>query len=373
MDPREAGNKGSGLRRKKIAGLIVIGMLAVILSGCQTLTFYKQAIQGQYQIFSRERPIQKVLADTNTSPALKQRLEFVLQLRQFADTQLKLPVDKQYTKYADLGRRYVVWDVYAAPEFSLEAKKWWYPFVGSLDYRGYFSEKAARSYASKLGQHNYDVYVGGVEAYSTLGWFKDPILNTFIFNRDLDLAETLFHELAHQKVFVGGDTDFNEAFATTVGEEGVRRWLRAHNDAAGRDQYLVDVEHDEQFVALILSTRRKLAALYKTEPKPEDRKTPASVKAADREKKAAIIDQLRQNYQDLRARWGGYSGYDKWFKGPLNNAQLNTISTYYKLVPVFQKMLSANGGDLEKFYQQADKLAHFSKKERKKRLEELAK
>ena len=154
-------------------------------------------------------------------------MQLVSKLRDFADRDLKLPVNGHYRKYVDVHRTFVVWNVEAAPEFSMEPKSWWYPLVGSLEYRGYFAESNARGYAARLKKKGYDVYVAGTTAYSTLGWFKDPILNTFVFQPEGELAETIFHEQGHQRVFAGGDTNFNEAFATTVGQEGARRWLRA--------------------------------------------------------------------------------------------------------------------------------------------------
>src|SRR6266403_163267 len=218
--------------RKWLLGSALLAVI-LIVSGCQTLSFYGQAIKGQYQLLAHRQPIEKLIADSSTPAQLKNQLELVQKLRAFADKELKLPVDGHYTKYVDVHRPFVVWNVEAAPEFSLEPKSWWYPLVGSLEYRGYFSESGARDYAERLRKRGYDVYVGGATAYSTLGWFKDPILNTFVFESEGDLAETIFHELGHQRVFASGDTDFNEAFATTVGQEGARRWLRLKGDAAG--------------------------------------------------------------------------------------------------------------------------------------------
>src|SRR5262245_58234042 len=209
-----------------LAGVLCLPWLA----GCGTVGYYAQAIRGQCQILHRQEPIARLLQDTNTPPRLRQRLELVLRLREFAERDLGLDANGHYRHYADLRRPFAVWNVYAAPEFSLKAKAWWYPVVGRLEYQGYFDEAKARRYASRLATDGYDVYVGGVPAYSTLGWFRDPVLNTFVFDDDVDLADTLLHELAHQRLFVAGDTDFNEAFATAVAEAGVQRWLRAADD-----------------------------------------------------------------------------------------------------------------------------------------------
>ena len=226
--------------RKWLLGLLLV-LVVLGVSGCQTLSYYGQAIQGQYQIITHQQKIEKLLADPDTPAPLKAKLQLVQTLRTFAAKDLKLPVDGHYQKYVDVQRPYVVWNVEAAREFSLEAKSWWYPFVGSLDYRGYFSESGARKYAARLEKKGYEVCVEGVTAYSTLNWFRDPLLNTFIFEPEADLAETLFHELGHQRVFTHDDTDFNEAFATTVGQEGARRWLRAKGDGAEGEKYLAEL------------------------------------------------------------------------------------------------------------------------------------
>jgi predicted aminopeptidase len=266
--------------------------------------------------------------------------------------------------------------VEAAPEFSLEPRTWWYPFVGSLEYHGYFSERSARNYAARVQKKGCDVYVGGVTAYSTLGWFKDPILNTFIFDPEPDLAETIFHELGHQRVFASGDTDFNEAFATTVGQEGARRWLRTKGDRAALEEYLAELRRTAQFAYLIKNTRERLETLYANQRTKGARiKTTKEQRAVLREEwrqqKQALFDRLRQEYTQLKAQWGGDTEYDKWFAQPLNNAQLNSVAAYYDLVPGFEQLLKLNGGDLGKFYEAADKLAHEQKAERQQRLRSL--
>jgi len=274
-----------------------------------------------------------------------------------------------------LHRPFVVWNVEAAREFSLEPKTWWYPMVGSLAYRGYFSKEGARRYAERFRKSGYDVFVGGVEAYSTLGWFKDPLLNTFIFNPDAELAETLFHELAHQQVFARGDTDFNEAFATTVGQEGARRWLRSKRSAADYAAYAAQLERTRQFVHLIMGARLKLEQLY-GDTRDEDGKIKAAKKPPRsseemRRGKQQIMAQLQEDYKMVKAQWGGDGEYDDWFARPLNNAQLNSVAAYYDLVPAFERLLQINNGDLEKFYEAAEQLAKLSKKDRQQQLREL--
>jgi len=310
------------------------------------MRYYGQAIHGEYQILAHRQSIDKLIANPTTTVKLRRQLELIRQLRVFAGTELKLPVDGSYNKYVDVHRKYVVWDVQAAPQFSLDPKTWWYPFLGRLAYRGYFSEKSAQECAGRLARNGFDVYVDGVEAYSTLGWFKDPLLSTFIDERESDLAELLFHELAHKRLFVNGDTDFNEAFATTVGQEGSRRWLRSRNETAVLQEYEAGLIRDRQFVALVLSAREQLQKLYMSSP------------AADLPyEKQRGFDDLRRRYEDLKASWGGYSGYDDWFSHDLNNAKLNTIANYYDLVPGFQHLLELNGGDMQKFYDAVQEVA----------------
>jgi len=352
-------------------GLIVLTLLLIVIgvSGCETFGFYKQAIKGQYQLIAGQQPIDKLLANSQTEPRLKKQLQLLQDLRGFAGKELKLPVDNHYKKYVDVHRPYVVWNVEAAPEFSMESKSWWYPLVGSLEYRGYFSEHAAQHYGGTLRKKGYDVYIGGASAYSTLGWFNDPILNTFIFDPAPDLAETIFHELGHQRVFARGDTDFNEAFATTVGEEGARRWLRAKGDTNAFENYQAELERNNDFVHLIMDARQELETLYGDE-KTEAGKIKASKKPHDippdqlRERKKKIFDQLQTHYAQVKTQWGGNTDYDGWFSRQLNNAQLNSVAAYYDLVPGFMQLLNLNGGDLEKFYDAAERLSKKPKKER---------
>jgi predicted aminopeptidase len=359
------------LRKWQAVPALLLAVLA--MSGCQTLSYYSQAIKGQYQIVARQQKIEKLLADPQAPASLKAKLQLVQSLRAFATKDLQLPVDGHYEKYADLHRPFVVWNVEAAPEFSLAPKTWWYPWVGSLEYRGFFAERAAQQYAARLREKGYDVYVGGVAAYSTLGWFKDPVLNTFVFDPEPDLAETIFHELGHQRVFASGDTDFNEAFATAVGQEGARRWLRAKGDQAALDKYLAQVRRTAQFAHLIMSTRERLETLYG-----DERAEAGKIKAAKkqravppeqlRQQKQQLLDHFRQEYTHLKAQWGGDSEYDEWFARPLNNAQLNSVANYYDLVPGFERLLESKGGDLGKFYEAADRLARKPKAERHRRL-----
>lgn len=286
-----------------------------------------------------------MIADPSTSPALRRKLEEVEGIRRFASEHLSLPGEKSYGKYADLGREHVVWVIYAAPEFSLEPKTWFYPAVGKLDYRGYFNEADAKALAAKLRAEKYDVCVGGVDAYSTLGWFHDPVLNTFAGYPDIDLAETIFHELLHRKVFHAGDTVFNESLANTVAEEGVRRWLRAEGRVADLGKYEERLVRRREFYREIDRAHERLKRLYAS----------GESAAVMRRGKVAELEKLRDQFRELRRRWGG-RGLDYWLEEDINNGHIVSLDLYYQQMPVFQKLLADCGGDLDLFYKKAARL-----------------
>jgi predicted aminopeptidase len=332
---------------------VVLGcacLLAVLaLSGCQSVRFYTQAVAGQYEILARQRPIEDLIRDPATDPKLKAQLELVKRIRTFAEQDLKLPTGGSYVKYADLQREYVVWNVNVAPPLSLQPKTWWFPIVGNASYRGYFSEADARHYAAIWDKKGWDTYIGDVPTYSTLGWFPDPLLSTFIFEPEPDLADTIFHELTHKRLFVAGDTDFNEALAVMVADEGVRRWYHASANSRAYELYSQGARQENDFLKLVMATRSELETVY------GDAGMSAEVKLR---RKAEIIAQTRVNYTKLKAAWGvEQAGYDHWFSGSLNNAQLSTVAAYYDLVPSFQAILRAQGGDLEKFFHEVEGLA----------------
>ncbi|HWV98353.1 MAG TPA: aminopeptidase [Candidatus Acidoferrum sp.] len=363
--------------KKVLIGAVLVAAVGA-LSGCHTLQFYGQAIKGQYQLVAHEQSILKLTNDPHTPPRLKQRLDLLERLRAFAAQELKLPVDDHYRKYVDVHRPFVVWNVEAAPQFSLQARTWWYPLVGSLEYRGYFSLRGATNYAGYLRRKGYDVSVGGVSAYSTLGWFKDPALSTFLFDSEAELAETVFHELAHQRLFAHGDTDFNEAFATSVGEEGARRWLKTNGTAAELDQYAAHLRRNDQFVHLVIATRVRLEAVYGDAVSQGVRVKATSknhdVSAAQLlRQKQAVLEDMKNEYARLKAAWGGDPEYDGWFAHQVNNAGLNSVAAYYDFVPGFDRLLAQNGGDLEKYYAAAKAISKKPKKERHEALRVLAK
>jgi predicted aminopeptidase len=324
--------------------LILLAAVSV-LSSCQTLRFYGQAVAGQMEIFQKSRPISKVLADSATTPSLQQQLRAVQGIRQFASDHLSLPGDQSYGTYADLGRPHVVWVLYAAPEFSLTAKTWHYPAIGEMDYRGYFHEQDTKAFAAELKSQGYDVFIGGVDAYSTLGWFHDPVLNTFIRYPAVDLAETLFHELTHRKVFRRGDTVFNESLANTVAEEGVKRWLRHQGRLADLKNYEQRLIRRRQFYQQIDRTRAALEALYAS----------ATSETSKRDEKKRLLAKLRDDFRELRRRWGGH-GLEGWLREDLNNGHLISLKLYAEKMPIFQKLLSDCGGDLDDFFRKVGQL-----------------
>ena len=315
------------------------------LPACSTLRFFGQAVGGQVEILRKSRPNNEVMADPATKPGLRRRLAEVERIRRFASEHLLLPGDASYGKYADLGREHVVWVLYAAPEFSLKPKTWHYPVVGNMDYRGYFRERDTEELAGRLRGEGYDVFVGGVDAYSTLGWFHDPVLNTFVNYPDIDLAETIFHELTHRKVFHPGATVFNESLANTVAEEGVQRWLKHDGRLADLRNYQQRLVRRREFYQEIDRSRVALGALYASG-------RPA---AEMRREKAAILSRLRERFRDLRRRWGGH-GLEEWLVEKLNNGHIVSLNIYADKMPVFQKLLADCGGDLDLFFKMAAKM-----------------
>jgi predicted aminopeptidase len=322
---------------------IAIAFAACSMSGC----YLMQAASGQMEIVQKRRPIADVVADPATSEALRTRLEYISAAREFASRELALPDNDSYRSYADLGRPYVVWNVFATDEFSIEPLRWCFPIAGCVVYRGYFDEQAAQNYARRLRFRDYDTAVGGVSAYSTLGHFQDPILNTMLGWSDAQLAATLFHELAHQVAYAPSDSEFNEAFATVVEEAGIERWLASRSRPEELQAWRVQRERQQQFVELLLETRDRLNALYRSDASDNEK----------RDRKQQEFARLKLDYQALKREWGGYAGYDRWFDRTLNNAHLVSAATYYGCVPQLQARLAALGGDLAKFYEEMKSLA----------------
>ncbi|MCH6581807.1 MAG: aminopeptidase [Proteobacteria bacterium] len=341
------------------SGVIVLAL--VITSGCAKLGYYTQAIGGQLEILAKRRSIPALLDDPDTAPELGARLAPILEMRTFASEELGLPDNKSYRTYVDLKRRYAVWNVFAAPELSLDPVNWCFVFVGCVSYRGYFSERGAQKFANKLAQDNYDVYVAGIAAYSTLGWFHDPMLNTILRRTEPEIAGLIFHELTHQVVYVRGHTEFNESFALTVELEGIKRWLAAKGSTDQFQKYLVSKKRRDEFVQLVMKLRRQLGEIYAAETSDDEKRAA---------KQEAFI-RIRRNYEELKKDWGGYTGHDAWFARDLNNAHLVSVGLYNQYVPAFQALLSQHNGDFKAFYGVVQELSQLSKAKRAEKLRSL--
>ncbi|HTW38089.1 MAG TPA: aminopeptidase [Steroidobacteraceae bacterium] len=332
------------------ARLALVSALVLALPGCYVL----QAAHGEVAVLAKRRPIAQVIEDPKTPPRLRATLEQVRAAREFATRELYLPNNRSYRTYADIGRPYVVWNVVAAPEFSVVPQHWCFPIVGCVAYRGYFSERRARAFAAQLKARGFDVSLGGVPAYSTLGRFADPVLNTMLPYGNTELAGIIFHELAHQLLYVPGDSSFNEAFAVTVEHEGVKRWLLLQGRAADLARYEAADARDLAYVRLFRRYRAMLARLYAS----------GLAVARMRERKRAVFAALAADMSRLAARSRGPAPYQDWIDAGLNNADLASVATYYDCVPGFERLLRADGGDLKRFYANVRNLAHEPQTER---------
>lgn len=343
---------------RNIIVLLLLLALQGFLSACTESGYLVHSIRGHFDLMSRARPIDAVLRDSNTPVDVRTQLQKALELRHFAVATLHLPDNGSYRDYADLERPYAVWNLVAAPEFSLELQQWCFPVAGCVSYRGYFDESRGTAMASALAGKGYDVDLYGVQAYSTLNWFDDPVLNTFLLDDDIRLASLLFHEMAHQVIYLPGDTAFNEAFAKTVEIEGLRRWFDAAEDwqECQRRERLA-----RQFRHYLDDVRGDLAELYRSELDPE----------AMRRAKSVLLAEALADYARLKEGWGGYDGFDRWMEKGLNNARLSSVAVYHDLVPAFQQLLSRTGYDLPRFYAEVKDLAALDNTKRLARLQRL--
>ncbi|MDX8452717.1 aminopeptidase [Mesorhizobium sp. VK9D] len=311
------------------------------VTGCTSISYYAQSLEGHVEIMAARKNVAKLIRDPSTPEALRAKLTSASAIRRFATEELALPDNNSYRSYVDLGRNDVTLAVFAAPQFSLAPITWCFPVFGCVPYKGYFSRKDALETAAELQRQGLDVYVSGVTAYSTLGWFSDPLLSTMLRQNDTYLASLVFHELAHQKVYVNGDSAFNEAFAVAVETTGTRKWLRATGNRAGLRSYEADRQRKADFLGLISKTRDELRQVYGSPRSPEQ------MAAA----KAATIDRLRMRYRQMRdKRWAGYRGYDAWFDSPINNAKLAATAVYGEQVPAFLRLFDLCAGDYPRFY-----------------------
>jgi predicted aminopeptidase len=335
---------------------LVIVIYGTTLSGC-ALPYYWQAAAGQLELLRQRVPIEEVLNDPDQDADTRASLFRVVQIRNFAVEELDLPDSDSYQSYVELGRPYVVWNVVAAEEFSIEARRWCFPIAGCVTYRGYFNEQDAERYADELKADGLDTYIAGASAYSTLGYFADPILSTMLTGGESYIASLIFHELAHQRAYIPGETELNEAFATAVAEHGTRLWLLRAGDQQALAANAERQARREGFYQLVAGQQNLLRVLYDGEKD----------ETAMRSAKSEAIVAMRMEYQALREAWGGASDYDAWIGGPLNNAQLASVSAYSQLLPGFREFIRVNG--LVELYAEMDRLEALSPDARQVRVE----
>lgn len=333
----------------------------LVLSGCSSISYYLHAINGHAELLNRQQPVNEVINDPQTSEAVRAALLEFQQARTFAVDVLHLPDNDSYRYYADIERNYAAWNVIAAPALSVEPRQWCYLIAGCFNYRGFFNEQKAMDYAKQLQQAGFDTYVAGARAYSTLGWFDDPLLNTMLVQNEARRIGILFHELAHQKIYVDDDSAFNEGFAVFIEQEGVRRWLQSKNQPYKAAQYAQTLHRRRQFHTLLLDYRHKLDRLYHSQQSDEDKL----------QLKRILFSRLKQAYRQLRQQWHGYSGYDSWMSRPLNNAHLALVATYREQVSYFEQLLAGHDGDLTAFYQAVEQLADLPAEQRRQRLADI--
>lgn len=350
--------------RRWLAALSVALSLA-LLGGCAQLGYLGQAVGGHLDLLARARPVDEWLPDPALQPGLAERLRLSQQMREFASRELALPDNASYRRYAELGRAAVVWNVVAAPELGLRLKTWCYPVMGCAGYRGYFKQAEAEAMAAQLRGEGWEVAVYPVPAYSSLGWSNwiggDPLLNTFIRYPEPELAGMIFHELAHQQLYVADDTAFNEGYASTVEQLGIQAWLaqRGPLAAAEQDAYRGRQQRRAEFQALTARYRAALDAVYRSRLAPQ----------AQRERKAGLFAALRADYAQLRdGPWAGDRRYEGWFAGA-NNASLAIQAAYSDLGPGFTALFQRLGGDWPRFHAEVRGLAPLAPAERRRQLE----
>ncbi len=336
-------------------------MIVVLLGcvGCDSLRFYGQAGRGQAAVLRARQPVAALLAAPDTAPELKARLASSREILDFAEQVLLLEVGTRYSSYVELPRRYALWNVVAAPEFSVVAKTWCYPFAGCSGYRGYFKESQSHRYARRLASEGYDVQVAGVVAYSTLGWFDDPLMSSFIDLPMPEFAGLLFHELAHSQLYVPGDTDFNEAFATFVQRQGVTAWLSATADGALLQDVTRRWRVGDRFARYMLGWQAELRELYVREYS----------EFVGRTFKAALLAEVVRCFEAHRVLFD--DSYDEYFRVPLDNARFVAFAAYRQWVPSLAQLFARSGGNWTEFYVRAGELAEMDAGQRRVELEAL--
>ena len=335
---------------------VLVLLAASTVSACSSFGYYMDLMAGHSELLEQQKPVSELIEDKKTNEGLRKALLKSQKIRDFASKSLYLPENDSYRQYADLNRPFVVWNVVAAKKLSVEAKKWCFLFVGCLSYKGYFSKKDAQIEAKQLAAAGYDVHIAGAKAYSTLGWFDDPLLNTMMYRSEARRAGIVFHELAHQLIYIENDTAFNEAFATVVEQEGIRLWFNKNGKHKEYTDYLEQNKRDAQVNDLLLETRKALMLLYKSDAS-EERKLVS---------KKQYFALLQEKYQQLKKTWTGknVNAFDEWMTQGLNNSHLLLIATYYDLVPGLRALLKKEQYDLRKFYAVVDNLGKENKEKR---------
>jgi predicted aminopeptidase len=339
------------MKRRQIKHIFLISFLTLGSASCASTTYYLQSVNGHIDILMKKQPISEIIVNEDTDEILQEKLEMVVDIRRFTSEYLALPDNGSYTEYADLGREFVIWNVFATPELSLEPEQWCFLFVGCLNYRGYYSKESAFRYAQELETQGYDIFVGGVSAYSTLGWFKDPVLNTMLERDELYLANLIFHELAHQKFYLKNDTAFNEAFAEAVAHTGVQLWLGQRGSDAAKRRFSDKQADKTFFVNLVLKYREKLESVYNSDGTIEEKRTA----------KRLLLDRLAEEYAELNQAVENGGRYSEWLSSGLNNAKLITVITYQDYVSGFLALFHHVDENYQNFYELVLKLSNCDK------------
>jgi predicted aminopeptidase len=361
--PRPIGANSDAARRRRWPIVLAVVAGAVTLAACaafETVDYYWQGAAGQWDLISRSEPIPAVIGKSDA--ALAERLERIRQIRTFASHDLGLPDNGSYTRYTDLGRPFVTWNVFATPELSMTPRQWCFPIAGCVNYRGYFRETEAQGEQQRLKAAGDDVYVGGVPAYSTLGWFDDRVLSSFVRWPETEVARLIFHELAHQILYVKSDSVFNESFATAVEEAGLARWIAQRHDPKLAQQAARTDRLRAKFRDLVRTTRARLSEIYGSTLSDDDK----------RRGKAVALAAMKAAYDSEKAGEPGLGGYDRWFAQQPNNAALAAIGIYTDRVPAFRELLHEANDDLPRFYERVRALSELPKPARDAALDALS-
>jgi predicted aminopeptidase len=337
--------------------LIITILCLLINTACTSFGYYVHSMSGQMQVLFKKKPLSELINDPDTDNVLREKLIHVQEILEFAHQSLFLPDNGSYRHYTDLNRQFVVWNVVAAPEFSLTPKQWCFLVVGCINYRGYFNAEDATQYANYLQKRGWEVHIGGVTAYSTLGWFRDPVISTMINREEWEIARLLFHELAHQLLYIKDDTEFNEAFADSVSLIGLQHWLQSQ--APMKQQQVMElISHEDEFTQLALETRNALQNIYNSGASDDEM----------RGRKSELIGEMQVSLARLHSAWVNDDRYQSWAGGKINNARLSLVSTYRALVPHFLRLYQDSGTDFRNFYKQIKELSECSRHDRLTRL-----